>query len=146
MRTAHWLALGLFALACGGQVETDGTGGTASGGTGGATGGSGGTGGSPSCDQIQGEFASALTQAKQCDPLVDEPQCTLSFHSGVACGCPTFVNPGNTAALAQLKQIEVEWQSAGCVQPCPASCPAPQGAGCEKGGAGGDSGICQDFF
>ena len=147
MRTCFF-ALALWLFACSGKAVIDGNGDRA--GEGGAVGGgqTGGSGGQPSCDALTAQFATAMVEAKQCNPLVNTLQCTLEIKSALRCGCPTFVNPGNASAVDTLKQLETQWQSMGCAlpTPCPSSCPAPQGSGCVQDGSASDSGRCQDFF
>lgn len=159
------LALG-FAVACGGQSETSGTGGSAgsggstggsgggtSGGSGGSIGGSGGgtsgAGGMPAgCAELETQYSAYLGQAKGCNAAINALQCTLLIDTELSCPCKTYVNPGNTDPVAKLKSLATEWAAKKCGEAiaCPEiACPQPQGSGCQVNGAGGDGDGCVDF-
>jgi len=155
-RSWTWaVAAAALVVSCGGETDTGGSGGTTTGGSGGTTtggsggtttGGSGGTGGVGTCDALEKEYAAALADAKQCNPMMSSPQCTVLVPDELACPCDTYVSADNQLTLAKLKDLQTQWATASCVVPCPAiACVAPQGAGCIPSGAGGDAAECQDY-
>jgi hypothetical protein len=106
------------------------------------------------CDDIGGEdYAAAIQQAKTCDPAQPDP-CSKSIVLGLACGCDTFVNPEQTAALDIIENTQRRYSSAGCAEgiacgacavPARGSCspkgqcfdeyaPDEEGRGCRAGG------------
>jgi len=125
-----------------------GTGGTGTGGTGTGTGGTtGGTGGNAACDALAADHAASLAEAKRCSRFPGGPEpCTVDVGSDLICDCPVRVDGQNTAALADLADIETEWDALGCGEPCAADCAAPSGATCAAGGQGGDVGVCVSTF
>ena len=126
-----------------GGSNTGGTGG----GSGGASGGSGGTGGGPglTCKQLESNYAASLKKAKSCSPILPVVQCTSKVDDELACPCPTFINPGNTAAAAELAKLKAEWKTQNCSAGvvCPlVLCAQPSGATCVGGSA--TNGSCVD--
>jgi hypothetical protein len=127
---------------------TGGAAGSATGGAAGsATGGSGGTkpdGGVKSCAQLASEYAAALEAAKACNPVLSVLQCTKPVGDELPCPCPTFVNPANTKAAAELDDLQAAWNQQNCGNAviCPAVlCPAPTGGVCQPQ-SGALSGKC----
>ncbi|MEZ4224815.1 MAG: hypothetical protein R3B13_27935 [Polyangiaceae bacterium] len=123
-----------------GQGAASGAGGSAGLATGGTAGkggaiGSGGNGGTQSCAQLEADYASALAQAKQCDPT--SLQCTQTVDSQLACPCPTFANPAQKEAMQKLAALSQKWSGANCGAgvSCPlVPCGNPASASCEVGG------------
>ncbi|MCA9672277.1 MAG: hypothetical protein KC503_42075 [Myxococcales bacterium] len=100
------------------------------------------------CDKLAKDYQSALTQAKQCNPLSMSPvlQCAQQVDNALACGCPTLVNNTNIQAVAQLAALKKKWDSLQCGIGivCPAMpCWLPQGATC-TGAPGSTAGSCVD--
>ncbi len=132
--------------AAGGSAGSGG--GTAGGGSGGTSGGagSGGFGGvaGAGCTELVTKYAAALKEAKKCDSSIDVPQCTDKTSDSLLCGCPTFYNPANKAAVSELATLSKQATSMGCQVPCPEiACFEPQGATCVATGAG-TPGECKD--
>ncbi len=107
-----------------------GGGSAGSGGTAGSGGGSGGTAGGAGsggfggvagagCTELVTKYAAALKEAKKCDSSIDVPQCTSKTSSSLLCGCPTFYNPANKAAVNELATLSKQATSMGCQVPCP---------------------------
>ena len=92
------------------------------------------------CDALEMQYAAALADAKVCDPALSVAQCTASAGYDLPCGCPTFVNPDNDAAVAELDALKAEWMTSGCPM-VDCDCGTPMGAICQPGGA---SGTCVD--
>jgi hypothetical protein len=78
-----------------------GHGGTVSAGTGGAA----GAAGSQVCIGLSQAYAEAVDAATACDPTIDSVQCTERVDVGLACSCPSFVNPLNATAIDTMKTI-----------------------------------------
>ena len=96
------------------------------------------------CDSLAFDYGEQLELAKACNPSVDDVVCTETVISALACGCPTWVNPSNGAAITALDQIQKQWNGMGCGAAilCPAiACLEPASALCEPSG---DYGICTD--
>ena len=90
---------------------------------------------SPSCDTLAKQYMTLLNKAKVCcSTCGTAPQCTLKLQDKLACGCPTFVNPGNNAPVKQLKALQQEWKTRGCVQ---GACPPSTCASVSYGVCGG---------
>src|SRR5262245_19155957 len=82
------------------------------------------------CMTLVGQYAAQLALARACDPALDVEQCTQSVAGDLACQCPTFVNPANQDALAELAALVAEWDAARCGQ-APCNCAEPSGALCQ---------------
>lgn len=101
------------------------------------------------CDELQELYQAALGAARACSPFIDMEQCTAQVGSELACPCPTYVNPENTAALSTLAELQSQWAAAGCGDDvgCPAvECEVPIAALCEPQAGSGDTGRCVDEF
>jgi hypothetical protein len=97
-----------------------------------------------SCDELGQAYREALAEAKACEPGGDSP-CTEEVDDALACPCPTFINPGNEDAVAELASLASAWKEADCSKgiDCPAiECDIPKGAQCDSSGSG--SGHCED--
>lgn len=98
----------------------------------------------PVCNTIIQDYAAAVQEAKACNPLVFMQQCTVTVDSHLICGCPTYVNPSNTAALSKIKQLEQQFLALPCPIPeyaC-AGCVAVSSATCSPDASG--QGSCID--
>lgn len=174
---SRWLCLGCFSfvIACGGESTSDGSGGSGGGGTsgggggtsggsgnggsgavyggtggvgGGSSGGAPGGGGAP-CAALNDAYAQALQSAKVCNPFIDFNECMKPVPDALMCPCAqTYVNPGNTQAVATLDELQAQWNLQKCFEGigCPAiACEQPALGTCEPN-AGGDTGTCADLF
>jgi len=120
-------------------------GGTGGGGTGGGGTGGGATDGGTSCQQLASDYLTALAAAKACNPILAVLQCTKVVEDELPCPCSTYVNPGNTEALAKLDALKAQWAAQNCQFGviCPAVlCKEPTGAVCQGSAQG--SGSCKD--
>ncbi len=91
-----------------------------------------------SCDDTATEYREALEAARQCDASTDIEQCTEQVTDGFPCGCPTFVNPGNSEAFAALQELAQKYRDMECnadIQ-CEACDEPPPGARCTPDSAG----------
>jgi hypothetical protein len=113
---------------------------------------SSGTGGGPSwtCPQLQEQYGQQLELGRVCHPEMSTLQCTLLIDDQLGCPCPTFVNPKNAAAVAELEQLHAAWTAQGCDETvdCPGMpCPMPKGAFCEpQPDSSKVPGLCKDSF
>lgn len=91
----------------------------------------------PTCSLLPELYANALAEAQRCDPRLRVVQCTVQVPSGLACGCPTYVNHD-----AELLRLQGEWEAQGCSLPilCGAC-----GATPDEGACGADY-LCHDVF
>lgn len=94
------------------------------------------------CEAAQQTYAQALEQAKRCDPSRPN-QCTAQAAEGLACGCPTFVNPLQRDAVTTLKTAQQQYSEASCnlninCGPCP---PPPTQSVCSAQGRCEDAGV-----
>jgi hypothetical protein len=114
--------------------------------------------GCDSCLDISNRYASALEDAKACDPS-QPSQCSELVIEGLACGCETFANAdaGGALAAASLAQQQYRALSCGegiscgpCQAPLSAYCSAAgrcepvyekQAAGCKANGVVYESGV-----
>ncbi len=134
----------------GGSGNAGGTGGSGNAGGTGGSGNAGGTGGSDggtiTCADLEKAYATSLAAAKACNPILSVLQCTKSIGDELACPCPTYVNPSNTTAMAELAKLQSDWTAHGCDQQvvCPlVLCAQPGGAACTPQ-SGGSVGVCKD--
>jgi hypothetical protein len=113
----------------GGSAGSDPTGGR---GAAAGRAGNGGAGGrdDDECDELAAEYLETIRAAQECDPIIDALQCTASVPDSLGCGCQTFVNPKNEAAMARLEELRLAYQKDCPILACPAiAClVAPQGA------------------
>ena len=75
-----------------------------------------------SCEDLIKQYAAELQKAKKCSGGPSSiPECTMQVYSYVGCGCPTYANPANVAAIQALKSIKSQWatKSSSTVIPCP---------------------------
>ena len=66
------------------------------------------------CIAITDAYAQAMAEARRCNPALSIEQCTASIVEGLACGCDTFVNPANSAALERAKQQQTLYAQQRC--------------------------------
>jgi len=143
-----------LAVACGGDTVSDtsgasggaGSGASAAGGTSTIGGNGSGADMNASCKALESDYLDTLAAAKACNPVIAVEQCTLKMAGDLPCQCPTFVNPSNTDAIADLEALKQQYSAMGCdvgLPPC--SCADPTSAGCMPNGSGAD-GICTDVF
>ena len=99
------------------------------------------------CQELEKQYATALLKAKTCCAtctfLVAE--CTKKVQSALPCGCPTFINATNTAAVQSLTALQSQWKAGNCSSQisCPpggACMPLTKGV-CDGFGA---TGYCKD--
>jgi hypothetical protein len=129
----------------GGQAGTSGGQAGTSGGQAGAGGGSaghagGGHGGHPAdagqtCDELETDYGTALTAARQCSPG-SAGQCQHLVPTSLSCpGCEEYVND-----VTRLNTITAEWNDQDCgatPHPCPAiACVNPGSGACNGNGNG----------
>jgi len=101
------------------------------------------------CDDLEVQYTSALAAARSCSPILAFEQCTEEVPDQLACPCTTFINPGNTEAVNQLRRLQGLWNDNGCgdLIDCPAvACVEPGYSFCEPTGGSGDSGACVDEY
>ena len=94
------------------------------------------------CAPLESAYLVAVEAAKRCPLNALVNPCTATRPNVVTCGCPTYIDPNNSAPVDVL---QAQYTDAGCV---PMACPrcAPLDAGvCEPfdGGAVGE-GLCID--
>jgi hypothetical protein len=166
----------LSLVACGGQTDSGGatggaagvgTGGAAASGGGGASGGSGGSSGSSTggfgagggggtpgsggapCDALAAQYLKTLGQAQACNPLIDSNECTEKVADQLPCPCGSvYVNPFNTEAMKDLKELSSQWQAQQCGLGvmCPdIACETPAGGVCLPDPSGA-TGVCQNMY
>lgn len=99
------------------------------------------------CRTLEQEYLDAIQRAKACNPFIDgPPQCTQSVNHQLACPCPTFVSPSNSAVTEELQSLQAEWDALACgaLTPCPEIlCFEPVSAACAPNGTAG-GGVCVD--
>ena len=103
------------------------------------------------CTDLANEYHMALAQARGCSAGDGPkgPQCTLKVQSALACGCPTFVNPQNKPAVAQMSSLEKSWNAKKCdtgTRCPPMPCRDPKGASCNSTSPGSAQGQCADTY
>jgi len=118
----------------GGGAGGGGTGGVGTGGNG--TGGGGGQGGGKSCDALESDYNTALTDAKKCT-IGAANQCQQLVNSSLSCpGCKQYVNDTTT-----LTALQTQWNDQGCgsaLHVCPAiACVVPTASVCNSNPSGG---------
>ena len=112
-----------------------------------SAGGSGGT-SAVDCKALEVDYAKALAKAKTCSLAGPTPakQCGLQVDNKLACACPTYADPGNTAAVKELAILKSSWLQNKCDVGvnCPKIlCPQPTGGKCSAS-SGSLSGSCVD--
>ncbi|MCK5795645.1 MAG: hypothetical protein KAI47_00565 [Deltaproteobacteria bacterium] len=96
----------------------------------------------PACEALLGNYAAALTQAKQCSPMLGVEQCTALVTVSLPCGCETFINGLDPDDRKAIDKLALEWTVLNCVQyPWPCT-----GVPCSVTPKGycGSNGRCQD--
>lgn len=94
------------------------------------------TGSCVDCVALNQAYGAAVKAAMKCCQLCDSIQCVTKVKNDLSCGCSTFVESSNTAAIQLMTSLEQQWIAAKCqmIPPCPFSCPAPKGSICGMGG------------
>jgi hypothetical protein len=90
----------------------------------------------PSCDCpcIADQYRAALNEARACSVTPECSETRKNFPG--TCYCPTFINPANTEALAEMERLDGEWNAMDCDSQV--NCPGPTcgtlvGATCTDG-------------
>ena len=103
------------------------------------------------CWDLNTAYINAVKKAKACNPYSMSPvdQCAQQVNNALFCPiCTTFINPFNSAAVQEMKDLEQKWLALSCDQmevACPAmACQAPASATCLPGAAGSTGGSCVD--
>jgi|GEM_PF-6947960 hypothetical protein len=98
------------------------------------------------CGELFEEYKKTVVEAKSCmGVLTYAAQCDTAMPSQLACGCDTFVNNSNGAAVAKLKALKTAWDATTCAQQINCitlPCIAPKSASCNA--PEGGTGTCQD--
>lgn len=96
--------------------------------------------GCDSCEDVSDRYANALDEAKACDP--GQPgQCSKLVIEGLACGCQTFVNAGQSEAIAAASLAQQQYTELSCGGGIACGpCLAPISAYCSAAGR------CQPIF
>jgi len=84
------------------------------------------------CEELDRQYRAALEPAKKCNPWINTVQCREKVNSGLACGCPLFVQA--TKHLNELSQKWSAWMCPQLVTPCSVKCTPPAPAYCGKDG------------
>jgi len=93
------------------------------------------------CDTIEDEYEGLRDAAKRCNPDIDVEQCTQSLSIGLACSCPSFVNPENADAIAELESATAEYQGSDCSNGIVCGmCAVPVRGACSA------AGLCEDLL
>ncbi len=97
------------------------------------------------CSQWNKEYTEAVVKARACNPLINKLQCTKKVDSNLGCPCPTYIEPGNTKAVAAMDLIRKRWKLQGCTEwDCGMSCgKAPTGGACL---GRSQTGVCADQY
>lgn len=92
------------------------------------------------CNGLEVSYQALLERARFCTPEAAN-ECTLTVHSSLLCGCPTFVNP-NTFAKNVTADLEKEFAVNACGQNVLCGpCPTPPSRGyCAA------NGLCADLY
>ena len=97
------------------------------------------------CSELNTEYTEAVVKAKACNPLINKLQCTQKVDNNLGCPCPTYIEPGNPAALAALNLARHRWEQQGCTQwDCGMSCGKPPTGGACLGRS--QNGVCTDQY
>ena len=125
------------AVAAGASSTAGGVAGGPSGGAAGSTAGAAGTGGtSPTCAEIETEYATSFAEQLSCDPG-DADQCRDRIEAAAGCDCLVFIEPKDPFAIEHLLDVNIDWLDADCENPtCPSPCPSGARGAC------GSDGLC----
>jgi hypothetical protein len=66
------------------------------------------------CQTIGEQYSEAHAEARRCNPDIDVEQCTEEVTVGLACSCPSFLNPENADAIAQLADLSSQYRAQNC--------------------------------
>ena len=98
------------------------------------------------CKDLFNNYALAVQKAKVCCLMCNSIQCQKQVKHQLVCGCSTFVQATNTAALQQMALYQKEWNALGCAKnwACTGT-PGPvvNGSTCKSDRVG--SGVCVDL-
>ena len=97
------------------------------------------------CDEVNAAYTTQVIAAKECDGSIDVPQCTDTVGSDLVCMCETTINPINSAALAQLAALQMQWDDMMCVAGVACAC-APPPSGVCAGEPGTGLATCTDVI
>lgn len=96
------------------------------------------------CRSLSEQYAAALAEAKQCNPLAKSIQCQVTANRSLPCGgCMTHVQDNS-----KLTELQMKWTSTGCrAGLCPAiACIQPGVGQCVANDGGGGGGTCTDTY
>jgi hypothetical protein len=127
-----------------GSAGAAGAGGAAGAAGAAGAGGAAGSGGDKSCTKLNEDYVKAVTAAKKCVYGTSPNPCSVKVKGDLECQCPTFVNPANAAAMAELTAIEAAWTAKGCVSTPTCLCADPLAGACYAGPGGPSDGSCHD--
>ena len=65
------------------------------------------------CSVLESEYASAIDEARTCDPALTG-QCSELTFVGLQCGCQMFLNPEYSASIAAAQSIRQEYAEQAC--------------------------------
>jgi hypothetical protein len=95
------------------------------------------------CDALNQAYVAAVKAAKVCSPILPVVQCQVKVASALHCGCPTYVEQGNSQAIAALQKAEKDFKALGCVPyQCGMPCPPAKPDNCQPD-PGVTSGTCK---
>jgi hypothetical protein len=106
--------------------------------------GAAGAGNPKTCVMLNDEYVTAIDAAKKCAYGTNPNPCTTKLKGDLECQCPTYVNPANAAAIAEVASIEAAWVAKGCTANPGCLCAEPTAGACYAGPGGPANGICQD--
>jgi hypothetical protein len=93
------------------------------------------------CFTLETDYSDTLQQAKSCDPASLFEQCSTLVNNSLYCGCPTYVNMNQIAAVDTLFNIEERFYSSGCsADVICGDCALPSRAHCSM------AGLCYDVY
>ena len=130
----------------GGAGVAGAAGAAGAGGAAGAAGAGGvaGGGNDKTCQKLNEDYVKAVTAAKKCAYGTMPDPCSIKVKGDLDCQCPTYINPANTAAVAELGTIEASWMAAGCKASLACLCADPATGACYAGTGGPADGSCHD--
>ena len=139
LRICAIAAVSLLPVACSDDDSAGGSGGSSGAGAAGGAG-SGGSSGSGA----SGAASGAGGASGKCVYGTTPDQCTTKIKGDLECECPTFVNPGNAAAMSDLATLESAWTTEGCTPSLACACADPTDGSCTPGAGGPADGNCLD--
>jgi hypothetical protein len=101
------------------------------------------------CDEVKAELEIAIELAKVCQPQAATKQCTRMIKQDkLPCGCPIYINPANSEAVAQADEQLSAWRrkSCGAKIDCK-TCATPSSGTCEATPPNSKvPGLCKSVF